>query len=61
MVGGGLGRGALDDVNICDGKDALFGCVWNLPLIPVLVHLPYHDYSLTLHTHKTQYTSMKLL
>ena len=51
VVGGALGRGALDDVNIRHRKDALFGCVWDPPLVPVPVHLPYHNYSLTLHTH----------
>lgn len=51
MVGEDLGRGTLD-INVCHRKDALFGCAWDLSLIPVLVHLPYHNYSLTLHTKK---------
>lgn len=50
VVGGNLGWGAFDNVDVRHGEDALFGCAWDLPLIPVLVHLSYHNYSLTLKT-----------
>lgn len=50
VVGGDLGWGAFDNVDVRHGKDALFGCARDLPLIPVLVHLSYHDYSLALKT-----------
>lgn len=51
VMGGAFRQGALDYVNVGHGKDALFVCVWDLPFIPVLIHLPYHNDLLTLHTH----------
>lgn len=53
VVGGDLGWGAFENVDVRDGKDALFGCAWDLALIPVLVHLSYHNYFLTLNIKKT--------
>lgn len=53
MVGGALGRRVLDNVNVGHGKDALFSCAGDLPLIPVLIHLPQYDHPLTLHTANT--------
>lgn len=52
-MGGALGWRVLDDVNVGHRKDALFVCVWDLPFIPVLIDLPYHNDLLTLcaHTH----------
>lgn len=55
VVGGNLGWGAFDNVDVRHGKDALFGCARDLPLIPVLVHLSYHNYSLALKTKKTDF------
>lgn len=55
VVGGNLGWGPFDNVDVRHGKDALFGCAWDLPLIPVLVHLSYHNYSLALKTKKTHF------
>ena len=48
MVGGASGRRMLDDVHVGDGEDALLGAVWDLPLVPVRIHLPQHHHSLTL-------------
>jgi len=56
MVGGALGRGALDDVNVRHGEDALLARVWDLPLVPVLVHLPHHHDPLALRTHTHTHT-----
>lgn len=48
VVGGALGRGLLDHVHIGHGEDALLVGLWDLPLIPVLVHLSQQDHPLTL-------------
>lgn len=53
MMGGALGWRVLDNFNIGNRKDALLGCSWNLPLIPVLVHLPDDYNSLPLHKRNT--------
>lgn len=53
VMGGAFGWRSLDKVNVGHRKDPLFGCVWDLPLIPILIHLPYHNHSLTLHTSDT--------
>lgn len=55
-MGGAFGWRSLDKVNVGHRKDPLFGCVWDFPLIPILIHLPYHNHSLTLHTSDTPTT-----
>lgn len=57
MVGGNLRWGAFDKVHIRHGKDALFGGARDLALIPVLVHLSYHYYFLTLNTKQDSFNS----
>lgn len=52
VVGGDLGWGPFDNVDIGHRKDALFACAGDLALIPVLVHLSYHNDFLTLNIKK---------